>query len=356
MFEIKDIAGLSKPLKRLIEVVAEGVGGVSRSLLTRKNADAKAYEIRTIAQAISDSQKLLGTVKYENGSIIIEASVNTEQSALPEATFDQRVIARMAFQEAKKQLNLEQITQHAAEELRDEQNIKSERPDSDWTTRFFRIAEDISSDQMQMLWGKVLAGEVKSPGSYSLRALDLLKNITQKEAEIFERVVQISFISTGQTFVPNPDNGKYLQDHFGLSLTDFLVLREIDLLVANDLEFSLPPVEQDIQSFLVCGNTCVLINRPKGTPKQAIQVLVFTEIGRQLLQLVEKKPADPKHINKFASLFQREGVTFQSGLIVGWEGSNFRYINLQNVPTESDNEKGQPNKANAADAKRRAAD
>ncbi len=43
MFEIKDVAGLSEPLKRLIEVIAEGVGGVSRSLLTRKNADAKAY-------------------------------------------------------------------------------------------------------------------------------------------------------------------------------------------------------------------------------------------------------------------------------------------------------------------------
>ncbi len=356
MFEIKDIAGLSEPLKRLIEVVAEGAGGVSRSLFTRINADAKAYEIRTIAQAISDSQKSLGLVRYENGSIIIEASANTEQSVLPESTFDQRVIARMAFQEAKKQSNLEQITQHAAEELRDEQNIKSERPDSDWTTRFFRIAEDITSDQMQILWGKVLAGEVKSPGSYSLRALDLLKNITQKEAETFERVVQISFKSKESIFVPNPDNGKYLQDHFSLSFTDILLLREIGLLVAHDLEFSLPPVEQEIQSFLTCGNTCVLINRPKGTPKQAIQAIVFTEIGQQLFQLVEKKPADPKQVKKFASLFQREGVTFQYGLIVEWQGRDFRYINLQKVPTDSDSEKGQPNMPNSADAKNRATD
>lgn len=36
--DIKDLAGLSEPLKRLIEVVAEGVGAISQPLLTRKNA------------------------------------------------------------------------------------------------------------------------------------------------------------------------------------------------------------------------------------------------------------------------------------------------------------------------------
>jgi len=41
--------------------------------------------------------------------------------------------------------------------------------------------------------GKVLAGEVKRPGSYSLRALDLLKNMTQQEAEMFVRVGKVSF-------------------------------------------------------------------------------------------------------------------------------------------------------------------
>jgi hypothetical protein len=336
MFEIKDLAGLSEPLKRLIEVVAEGVGGISRPLLTRKNADAKAYEIRTVAQAIAESQKLLGPVTYENGNILIEAVANTKQTMLPEATLDQRVISRMAYQEAKKQSNIEQITQYAAEELRNEQKINTERPNSDWTTRFFRIAEDITTDQMQLLWGKVLAGEVKRPGSYSLRALDLLKNITQQETEMFVKVGQISFMSNNKYFVPDSDSGKYLQEHFGLSFTDFLLLREIDLLVANNLEFSLQPTEQDTHAVFTCGNTCVIIKRPKGTPKQAITVIVFTEIGRQLLQLVERKPADPNYIRKFASFFRGEGISIQSGLIIGWEGDNIKYNNLYELPVESD--------------------
>lgn len=55
--EIKDLAGLSKPLKKLIEVVSAGVGGLSKPYLIRKNADAKAYEIKVIAQATKEHQQ-----------------------------------------------------------------------------------------------------------------------------------------------------------------------------------------------------------------------------------------------------------------------------------------------------------
>lgn len=335
MFEIKDLAGLSEPIKRLIEVVAEGIGGISRPLFTKKNADAKAYEIRTIAEAIADSQKLLGPVKYENGNMTIDISEQTEISEIPDATLDQRVISRMAFQEAKRQSNIEQITGYAAEELSNEQSVNPERPEIDWTTRFFRIAEDITSEQMQILWGKVLAGEVKRPGSYSLRTLELLKNITTEEAEMFAKIGQYSFLSAGKAFIPDPDNGKYLKENLGLQFTDFLLLREIDLFVANNLEFSLQPSPQNIQSVFTCGLTCVLINRPIDTPKQAIQAIVFTEIGRELLQLLGKKAAVPKYIIKFASLFRRDGVTIKSGLIIGWQGDQIRYINLHDVPDEA---------------------
>lgn len=335
MVDFKDIAGLSEPLKRLVEVIAEGIGGISRPLLTRKNADAKAYEIRTIAQAIADSQKLLGPVRYEDGSVLVESSVSEKTQLLPDAALEQRVITRMAYQETKRQSNIEHITQHAADELHDEQKIGPEKPDSDWTTRFFRLAEDITTDQMQMLWGKVLAGEIRRPGSYSLRALDLLKNITQQEAEMFVKVGKIAFATGNKTFIPNPDHGKYLEEQFGLKFTDFLLLREIDLLVANDLEFSLGPAEDDTQTVFTCGSTCVFVERPKGTPKQALAAIVFTEIGRQLLQLVEKSPASPEYIRKFASYFRKEGVTLKSGLIVGWQADVISYVNLHEITEES---------------------
>jgi len=332
MIEFKDIAGISEPLKRLIEVVAEGIGGVSRPILTRKNADAKAYEIRKLAEAIADNQKLLGPVKYDNGEIVIESGQGKGSLELPEATLDSRVVSRMAYQEAKRQSNLERITQYAAEDFDGTEEMGSDRPDSDWTARFFRIAEDITTEQMQALWGKVLAGEVKRPGSFSLRTLDILKNISQKEAETFVRIARVAFLTSKKVFIPNPDNGKFLKEHFDIGFLDLFLLREIGLLAPSDLEFHLVPIEKDTQSSFTCGSTCVLVNRPAGTPKQRVNAVVFTGIGKQLLHLVERVPADPQYIAKFASSFQTVGVVVQSGRIISWAGDGFRHADLREVP------------------------
>ena len=333
MIEFKDIAGLSKPLKRLIEVVAEGIGGVSRPILTRKNADAKAYEIRAIAKAIAESQKLLCPVTYDAGQIVIESGQDKDALQLPEASLDKRVISRMAYQEAKRQSNLERITQYAAEDFGGTEEMGPDRPDSDWTARFFRIAEDITTEQMQALWGKVLAGEVKRPGSFSLRTLDILKNLTQKEAETFVRVARIAFFSGGEAFVPNPDREKFIKKHFGISFNDLFLLREIGLLAPIDLVFSLPPMEKGAQSLFTCGSTCVIVYRPAGTPEQSVTAVIFTEIGKQLHQLVEREPADEQYIEKFVSFFQREGVVVTSEHFDHWndDGSPI-FVNPREVP------------------------
>ena len=52
---LSDLTGLSKPLTRLIEVVAKGTGNFSAPHLIKKNADARAYELDTMVKAIKDA-------------------------------------------------------------------------------------------------------------------------------------------------------------------------------------------------------------------------------------------------------------------------------------------------------------
>ncbi len=333
MIDIKDLAGLSEPLKRLIDVTAEGIGAISRPLLIKANANAKAFEIRTIAQAIADNQKLLGTMKYEEGNVIIESTPNQEILPAPENDVEQRIIMRVAYQQAKKQSNIEQVIQHAAEDLKSEQEVAHEKPDSDWITRFFDISEDISTDHMQVLWGKILAGEIKKPGSYSLRTLELLKNINQQEAELFVRTCKIAFATNDKVFIPNQDNGKYLAEKFGLTFTDFLSLREIGLLVMNDLQFHLSASTENSQVVFTSGKTCVIVYRKKDMPQQSLTCIYFTEIGKQLFQLTEKTfLADPEYVKKFAGFWRHEGVEIKSGIIIEQKDNYIRYVNLQEVP------------------------
>ena len=77
--DIKDLAGLSEPLKKLIEVVSQGIGALSRPYLIRKTADAKAYEIKTITQAVRDNQQNLKHIGFDDEKGEAEVLVKTRR-------------------------------------------------------------------------------------------------------------------------------------------------------------------------------------------------------------------------------------------------------------------------------------
>ena len=244
---------------------------------------------------------------------------------LPDVNIEKRVLARLNFQENKKQQNIEHITQSAAAELQNETTVSKEKVDEDWITRNFRIAEDISSDKIQLLWGKILAGEVKTPGSFSLRTLEILKNISQSDAELFGKFCKYAIISGKMIFVINTNSGEYLKKELGFNFKDYLLLRELDLLAPNDLSFQLQPSEVETKCYFFCGTTCLSLERSVKTPLQQTAVILFTEVGKQLYNLIEKQMADIGYLKKVASLFISEGIAFKYAQITERRADSFEH-------------------------------
>lgn len=50
-FEIKDLAGLSQPATKLIEVVSAAIGTLHRPRAIQAEAVAKAFELKTLGEA-----------------------------------------------------------------------------------------------------------------------------------------------------------------------------------------------------------------------------------------------------------------------------------------------------------------
>ena len=100
--EIKDLGGISKPLEKLIEVIAQGIGAVSQPYLTRKNADAEAYALRNKAEAIKDFRGLVpGTIEYKSKDLLITS--NEANIELPEVTaLADRAMQRFLYQQTKR--------------------------------------------------------------------------------------------------------------------------------------------------------------------------------------------------------------------------------------------------------------
>lgn len=329
--EIKDLTGLSEPLKKLIEVVSQGIGALSKPYLIRKNADAKAYEIKVISEAIKDNQQDLGKIVFDQTKLSL---MSLDSSSIKqELPIDQRAQQRLDYQEQNRQRNIENITQKAAENLKSEKKVSEEPVDKDWTTRFFNYAEDISNEEMQELWGRVLAGEIKKPKSYSLRTLDLLRNLSKDEAETFLKFASLAIQTTGTSFILNFKSEKLLEEKYGLNFKDRLLMEELGFLTANDIQFKLLATgAQKVQMIFIIGSICVVHEKLQNKPEQQLQVLVFTKIGQELLKLVRTKP-ELDYIQLLASKINRKnGSVKYAEILETLDDGRIKYVGLQDVP------------------------
>lgn len=91
----------------------------------------------------------------------------------------------------RKESNCERVLILAANEVQQSENVSDEPLDEDWLTRFFDIVGDVSSEDMQLIWSKILAGEIEQAGKFSLRTLETIRNVSKSEAEIFQKVLPL---------------------------------------------------------------------------------------------------------------------------------------------------------------------
>lgn len=178
--EIKDLVGLSEPLKKLLEIVANGTGILFEPTRLKRiaNAEAVAFKIKT------DSIESAFKSSPEAAALALVSSGNKIELKQIEDIVD-RAVTRITHKENMEQQNLEAIIANSIQFLGD--NVSEKGIDQDWSTRFFEKARNVSHQDMQKVWSKILAGEINEPGSFSLRTLETLSNLSQEEAELFRR-------------------------------------------------------------------------------------------------------------------------------------------------------------------------
>lgn len=98
--------------------------------------------------------------------------------------------------------------------------------ETDWIYAWREYAGKVSSDELQRLWGELLAGEIKEPGKYPLRTLEFLKCLSKAEADDISKVA--SFALEGLIAKEEMD---YLEEK-GVPLDVLLRLRAIGVLAS----------------------------------------------------------------------------------------------------------------------------
>ena len=175
-------------IDKLLDFAASGIGSVAGPMLASWKARREANAKVIAAQGEAEAQRVLAEGQAHAMQIIAGAQADARAILVsPDATVKGQldlgaaVTQRIQFQEEKRQANITAVIRQAAQEL-GQSEVQDHEVDHDWAARFFNNVQDVSSEEMQQLWAKVLAGEVERLGQFSLRTLDIIRNLSVGEA------------------------------------------------------------------------------------------------------------------------------------------------------------------------------
>lgn len=258
-------------LAKLGETICYGIGLTAFG--RKKMANAEAYA--TIKEAETNAQVELLKLKGED-----------------------EIANYISARESRKTNNAKSVVENATTHFIEGEMVSNEPVSNDWTNRFFSIVEDISDETLHDIWGRILANEVKHPNSYSLRTLDLLRNITKEEAELF--------VKASQFYV---ENNFICTETFVLSLNETLLLGETGLINSEELtkEWNVEP-NSKLEIIIDKNILFILHNNKNEVIRCSTSVKKLSKAGIEILALVEKSDRN-KFYSILANFFRSKGVS-----------------------------------------------
>lgn len=197
-----------------------------------------AYLEGIAAERRVETQGRLRLIEKSADDIAEQMDFSPEYARAAVKKFGQRIV--------REQVNIDQIANKAAEALAkpslqaQEQALDKPALSDDWLNVFEREAGQKSSEEMQIMFAKILAGEVANPNTYSIRSVRLLGSLDQAAAELFKRFCAMCTTLRFQNGVVDarvPSLGTNAAANglrrFGLSFDSLNLLQECGLIISD---------------------------------------------------------------------------------------------------------------------------
>lgn len=288
---------------------AKALEGKSRVSAARANVEVAKREAE--AADIKARQKAR--------EIIYRDSAKAAASQFKDSELALRALDFHAADIVREQAVREDVLLLAAKELeRDPPVIESDSEiDDDWLTTFFREASTRTAEEYKLKFAKILAGEIRQPGSFSLSTIQVFSKLDKSTADTFYKACNISTLIAGNAIIISAgfaEAGSNGLSEFGLKYRDISLLMEVGLLqygVNVGLTISKDMVDQGIR--LDCGGQSIALAKyddsPEvitGTPLR-IEGPLFTLAGLHLRGIVSME-ANEDYLKMFARWLRASNV------------------------------------------------
>lgn len=248
----------SKGISKLIELAFQG---------SFRKKDYKDYLMHE--QAKKDALDIANGKKIFDGESLLPA---WNLSQMPTSSLPTLI----GFEEEANNLNATLKLSADILKKTPEEEVADEAVNSDWFTRWRREASAVGNPEMQQLWARILAEEIKSPQTISLKTLDVIKNISKTDADLFCRIARFRI----NTLIPDPNYNfrMYTVDNI-LQLQDIGLIGENSFLVPKTKEFN-------DKQILVCNGFLLSLNLKHIT---VIDITGYniSRAGREILSIAD---------------------------------------------------------------------
>lgn len=263
--DVANLTGLEKPLVKLIETVSEGVGVVGNHFF--------GFDVAKI--------KRTGEAEAEVEKTKIIARAEAQQEALAVLG---RAEKRFALEQYTKQINLENIIVRSREDLRGKE-VSDEPVEKDWTMRFLDIAQNVSREELQEVLAKILSGEIQRPGSFSYQTLEVIRCLSARNLEMFQRFVALS---TEAGMIKVDSTGEFLEK-FGLSFGMYLELGSLGIFnQSSTIGYNVKLSSGETLSLQFGKELLILKNNSEATKTFDQGLYVFSVAGREIAGLMRE--------------------------------------------------------------------
>jgi hypothetical protein len=282
---IHGTTAVPKSVAKLIDTVGDQIGLFLEPIHIRRKGQASIDVLVSKAKA----QAEIAVLKIEN-KLAIES-------------IQDRAAERVLRLEERRQANIESITEQAASGL--PADVSEEPVDEDWVAQFFDHCQDVSNEQMQSVWARMLTGEVARPGTFSLRTLAAVRVMSKTDANLFTRFCTLVWEMPNGLIPFTPELAVVSAvDGLNLKFADFVRLDALGLIRFESLTaFSLEFNSNSKLNWRYHGKLHILTK----TDSREIEIgnAIMTDVGQELAVISGSTPNEEYRISAVAKLRQQ---------------------------------------------------
>lgn len=259
---------------------------------------AASKPINTAIEKISAAIGILYEPKriVKKAEAVAEVKMIEAKTTIALSDLENRALARSIKQETYRLKNIETIISKALPLLGDD--AMPEKIENDWLIHLFNKCEDISDEDMQTLWAKLLAGELNSPGNYSKRTINFISLMSKDEAKIFTEfcryVIQFDDKDIKPVIFLDKD---FFKNRYLVTYENLLKLSSIGLFSTSSQFGYKHDISPELNDFYISyyGTKVHFKFQKENDPNHhflSTGDAIFTPLGKELYSLCSTTPVD----------------------------------------------------------------